>query len=1005
KVEVTYRENDVTPKPMTPGQLELFGSDVAQLVINPEDVPAFAPPVRLTDNPDVDYAIITPNSQSTWFLNLIDWRVKKGYNTQVFTTEWIATNYPSGRDTQEKIRLFIIDYYTNHGLKYVLLAGDNAQVPGRRCRAVVSGSTGDIPADVYYADLQWSYDGNRNNIFGEIDGDTVDLYYDVYVGRASVDNQTQANTFVNKTLFYEKTPTTDYLRRVLLPYVMLFSSSNYSGKVVSDSIAAQTPTGWTDRYIANPTSTTPMRDSINNGFHLCHVAAHGNATGFYTESGIAIWNTSVAGGQTNSTRPTILNSIACISGDFETSDCLAEAAMNNANGGTVACMMNSREGWGTPPSMGPSEKMDNKFYTYFFGYDTMDIGVLHARSKDFYASAAQSQSVWRWCYWDLNLFGDPNLTLWKDTPTSMDAAHASTIQTGAQSFTVTVTSGGSPVQKALVACYKSGEVQVRGWTNSSGQVSLIINPPTTGTMYVTVTHPTHLPVEHQVTVTQGAPQPYITFIRAVVDDGNNNRLDPGETANLWVTIKNIGNAQATTVQGTLRNTSAYITLNDSTSNYGTLNANDTSRGDVYNLTASSSTPPGTKVSFTLHVTSGQGSWDPTFELTVGAPAQPGAIVMDHDTGYCKLSVTCLGSVGYDEPPGDLDLGSGFCYPKSGGSQLYYGSLAIGNSTSYVVDRYFGQPASSGPNRDFAIVDSLRNVLPPDGGDEHFRCAISDAAHSAPKGLRINQHSFQCANPGYDDFVVLTYDIANNGTSQIDGLYAGIFADFDIGSAPTANICSSDVSRRLTFMRQSSNANPSVGVKILDPKSYANLAAVDHARYVYPDSCMSDGQKWRFLNATITQPNSNRAYDWSLCVSAGPFNLPVGASYRFAVAFVGGTSGANIRANADSAQAWYDRNTGIFEQPSPGLRDALGLTCVPNPFTRTVNIRMQLPSAGHIKLQVFDISGREIANLMDQERGAGKIEAIWNPKGLANGVYLVKASLPDGSVTEKLMLLR
>lgn len=1004
QVELTYAEQDVAPIPMTLSQQSVFGRDVAQLVINPEDVSAFAPPVRLTDNPDVDYAIITTAAQSTWFGTLVDWRNKKGYNTQVFTTEWITTNYPSGRDLQEKIRLFIIDYYRNHGLKWVLLAGDNAQVPGRRCRAVVSSSTGNIPADVYYADLQWSYDGNRNNIFGEIDGDTVDLYYDVYVGRASVDNQTQANTFVSKTLFYEKTPTTDYLKKVLLPYVLLFSQYNYSGKVVSDSIANQTPAGWTDQYIANPTTTTPMRDAINQGYHLCHVAAHGNAGGFYTEGGAAIWNTSTAGAQTNSTRPTVLNSIACISGDFETSDCLAEAAMNNANGGTVACMMNSREGWGTPPSLGPSEKINNRFYYYFFGYDTADIGVLHARAKDFYVSAAQSQGVWRWCYWDLNLFGDPNMMLWHDTPTTMTADHAGTIQTGMQSFTVTVTAGGSPVRNASVACYKSGEVQTNAYTNSAGEATLLINPMTTGTMYVTVTHATHLVVERTVTVTQGAPQPYMAFLRSFVDDGANNRLDPGENANLYVTLKNIGNAEATNVLGTIRSNSSFITFIDSTSAYGNVARNDTSRGEAFLVSVSSSIPPGTKVTFTVQVTSNEGTWSPTFQLTVGAPALPGAVVMDHDTGYCKLSVTCLGSIGYDAPPGDLDAGFGFCYPKTGGSQLYYGSLAIGNSVSYVADRHFGSPPSGGPNTDFRIVDSLRPEIPPMNGDEHFRCLFNDAGHPSPKGLNISQHSFQSADPGYDDFVVLTYDIGNQGTSAITGLYAGIFADMDVGSNAAQNICSTDVSRRLAFIRQSSSANPCAGVKILAPATAANLVAIDHARYVYPDSCMTDNQKWRFLNGTLTQASSNRAYDWSLCVSAGPFNLAVGESYRFAVALVGGTSGANIRANADSAQSWYNANTGVAEGRGPGLRET-ELACVPNPFARSVSIRFQLPAPGRVKLQVFDISGRAVAELLDAEKPTGKVETVWNPKGLANGVYLLKVTLPDGSLTNKLMLLR
>jgi len=1002
KVEVCYAKNAVNPLPMSLGQIELFSRDVSHLVINPEDVELFAPPVRMTDDPDVDYAIVTSSGLSTYFNTLVDWRCKKGNATQVFTTDWINTNYPSGRDLQERIRLFIIDYYAHHGLKWVLLAGDNSLVPGRRCRAIVNSTNGDVPADVYYADLQWSYDGNHNNIFGEAAGDTVDFYYDLYVGRASVDNQTEVNTFITKTLYYEKTPTTDYLKKMLLPYVNLFSG--YSGKVVSDTIAAITPVGWTDQYIANPTSTTPMRDAINAGYHLGHAAAHGNDIGFYTDGGIPIYTTSTASGQTNSTRPMIMNSMACISGNFEYSDCLAEAFVNNPNGGGVACMMNSREGWGTPPSMGPSEKLDSKFYWYFFHYDTMDIGVLHARSKDFYVAAVQGQEVWRWCYWDLNLFGDPNMTLWYDVPTAMTADHAASIETGPQPFTVTVTSGGNPVPKALVSCYKSGEVQARCYTNSSGVANLVVVPLTTGTMYVTVTSPSHLPVEHTVTVTTGTPKPYMSYVRHVVSDGGNGRLEPGETADLFVTIKNIGNAQATSVAGTLRTASGYITRVDSTSSYGTMNPLDTARGDAYRVTAAPGTPPGTVIPFTVHVVSNEGTWDPTFDLVVGTPILPGAVVMEHDTGYCKLSVTCLGSIGYDAPPGDMDLGFGFCYPKTGASQLYYSSFAMGNAATYVVDRYYGNPPSGGPNTDFAIAESLKAVLPPGNGDEHFACAITDAGHSSPKTLRVNQHSFQNAGTGYDDFVVLTYDIANNGSSAVNGMYAAVFADFDIGSAPTANICSSEVARRMTFIRQSSTANPSTGVKILAPQSYANLTAVDHARYVYPDSCMTDGQKWRFMNATISQPNSNRNYDWSLCVSAGPFDLAVGASYRFAVAFVGGTTGATIRENADSAQAWYDRNTGVFEE-QPKVGDLIRLTCLPNPFTRSVQVSFQLPAAGHVRAQVFDISGRTVATLCDNALPAGKFETAWRPEGLANGVYLLKLELPNGSTTEKLMLLR
>ncbi len=1002
RVEVRYQENRIAPVVLSKRQIAAFAPSVAEIVVNPDDVDRFAPPARERDNMDCDYAIVTNSALASGFQSLVEWRTKRGLYTRVFKTESIQSGYP-GRDLQEKIRNFIIDYWTNHGLIYVLLAGDNAIVPARRARVTVGSETGNIPADLYYADLQWSWDGDRDNIFGEMSGDTVDLFYDVFLGRASVDNATQVNTFIHKTLFYEKTPTTDYLRKMLLPYVTLWSSYPYSGRVVSDTIAAKTPSGWFDAYIAEPSSTTPMRDSINAGFHFCHVAAHGDDYGFYHESGTPIYTTTTAGQQTNSTRPVIINSIACISGNFEASDCLAEAVMNNANGGAVAAIMNSRYGWGTPPQMGPSEKLDCMFYDYYFIGDTMEIGRNHCSSKNVYGYIAQNQAVWRWCYYELNLFGDPALPLWNGAPGTMTVQNRDTTTTGAQTFQVTVTSGGSPVVGAQVCLYKPGELHEVGTTDGSGVARVTINPLTPGTMYLTVTRKQFLPVERTVTVVPGTAQPYITIAGYYIDDGNNHRLDPGETADLYVTLRNLGSARATGVNGVLRTGSAYITRIDSTSSYGNINAGDTARGDRYRVSASAATPPGTQVQFTVQVTSSEGSWDPTFTITIGEPVMPGAVYLDHDTGYCKLTVTALGSIGFTEPPSDA--GAGFCYPKNSASSLYYASLLLGNSESYIVDRFYGRPASS-YNTDFRIVDSLRPVVPPQAGDEHFRAIMNDAGHSAPRGIKVVQNSYMSARSGYDDFVVLVYDIRNEGSSAVNGLYAGIFADFDIGSDPTQNTVTSNETKRFSYMRSASSANPCVGVKLLTPPSFANLCAIDHARYVYPDSAMTEGMKLRILNGTIVQRNSNRNYDWSVGVSVGPFNLNPGESYRAAFAFVGGSSAADFEANADSAQNWYDRNVGVKEDEAGiQVRDVAGVHCTPNPFASAVRVSYLLTQAGRVQAEVFDVSGRSIGLVFDRYAEPGRLEFIWDARGLANGVYLLRLTAPEGTQVQKLVIRR
>jgi hypothetical protein len=1001
-VTVTWRDADVTPPTLSRGQLENLAAGVRRIVLNREDVDRFAPPKRERDNMDCDYAIVTSSALVGNWATLAEWRTRKGLYTRIFSIDTVAARY-AGRDRQEKLRNFIIDYFYNHGLQAVLLAGDNATIPGRRGRVTVSTETGNIPADLYYGDLQWSWDGNNNNVFGEMSGDTVDLYYDVAVGRASVDDAAQVATFVNKVLLYEKTPTTDYLQKMLLPYVNLFPDNGYSGQVVSESIANHTPAGWTDTYIANPTTTTPIRDAINQGYHFVHGAAHGDDYGWYTYYGQTVYSTTVASGQTNSTRPSIVNSLACITGNFEANDCLAEALMTNPNGGAVAVMMNSREGWGTPPSMGPSEKMDFQFYKFVLDEDSGALGGLHSHSKDFFASSARSQAVWRWCYYDLNLFGDPDMPVWHGVPGTLAVAGADTITTGPQSYTVNVTSGGNPLFGALVSCYKPGEFHTTARTASNGNASITLNPLTPGVMYLTVSTGNHIAFEQQVVVNLGTPQPYLSIRSYWVDDGGNGQLDPGENVDIYATVQNLGTATATGVVGTLREASSDITLSDSTSSYGTLAQGDSARGDAFHLAVAPGAAPGSQVQFTLHLSSDEGTWDPTFTLTIGTPLPPGSVTLDHDTGYCRLTVTAVGSLGYTEPPA-RDVGNGFCYPKANlTSHLYYGSFMFGNSPTYLVDRHYGNPPTGGPNTDFAIVDSLRPVLP-GWSDEHYRTVMSDAGHAAPKNIRVTMNSHQVAASGYDDFVVLQYDVHNSGGTAVNDLYAGIIIDFDVVDGATNTVVSNE-SKRFTYVRQASNANPCVGLKILDPTSFANLCAVDHDLYVYPDSAMTDGMKYRIINGTIQQRNSSRSYDWSAGVSVGPFSLAPGADYHCAFAVVGGTSAAEFEAHTDSAQSWYDRGLGVKADAGlSGVRPDISLTCAPNPFNRTLGVSFQVPVAGRVRASVIDVTGRVLATLVDGELPAGRFATSWQPGELAEGIYLLQVRQPAGATTVKLTRL-
>ena len=891
-VELQYERNRHTILELDKSQIDLM-ADVAQsLVVNPDRVNLWAPRTRMTDDWTTDMMVITSSALADDFLPFAEWKTKNGIKTIIMKTDSIYAAYP-GRDNQEKIRNCVIDFWQNHGLKWLLVGGDDYVVPVRLGRQIVEGYTGNIATDFYYADLQGSWDSNHNNLFGEM-GDSMDLFYDIFVGRATVDNSSNVANFIAKCTTYAKHPDTLYLKSVLFGSIMLFSP--FHGKVINHIIADEFPPSWQFAHLEDPPSGA-FRDSVTRGYQLGHVAAHGSPTSFSVMS-----ISQISGLSNGHSKLVFLNSIACQSGWFDGKECIAESLMNCRNGGCIANMFNSRYGFGYPPAFGPSEMLDLQFYRYFVNGDAFQFGSLCSMSKDHFQSLTMGQEVWRWCVYELNLFGDPSLQVWSERPKLLTVERPDSALVGAQTFRITVKDGTTPVQDARVCLMKGDETYARGWTNSAGWVDLVISPTTTGQLDLTVNAHDYYPCEAQVMVRGSINAPALVFAGLRIDDHEGNgRLDPGETADLYVSITNHGAVDATNVNAVLRTTSPYLSFSDSTSSYGTIGPGGTVEGDRFRVTASSMTPGGTEVELIAACNATQGYWEPFFTTIVGEAPPPKALWLDHDTGEVILSVTSLGSIG---TLGPYREGSGMKYPRDAAhGSLYFSSLACGNGPSYVVDRWYGQPTATF-DTDWRILDTLHPVLPPVAAHEEYQAVIDDGAHPTPKGLTVTQWSGAVSDPGYRDFVIIQYTLVNEGASPIHDLHVGVFSDFDVDNT-TSNRAFTDMGRRFAWMAKSSGYTSSVGIKLLSPTVAANVSAIRNSQYVDPSGMMTEAVKDSFLRGAIQVHNPTQATNWSCVVSAGPFNLAPGGRTRVAFAFVGGESATEMAVHADSAQAWYD----------------------------------------------------------------------------------------------------
>jgi hypothetical protein len=651
--------------------------------------------------------------------------------------------------------------------------------------------------------------------------------------------------------------------------------------------------------------------------------------------------------------------------------------------------------------------LDLQFYRYFLQGDATQFGSIGMVSKDYFQSLAMDQEVWRWCVFELNLFGDPTLFVCSEKPKNLTVTTPDSVPTGTQVVRVTVKDGVTPVKGALVCLSKGTETYARAWTNSQGWVDLLVSPTTTGNLDLSASAQNFYPYDGSVPVRGSSNRPALVFASLRIDDDDGDgRLDPGETANLFVSVKNEGAVDATGTNAVLRTACPYLTLIDSTSSYGTIAAGATVEGDQFRVTASVSTPTGTLAGMVAACTAGQGSWQPYFETRIGDLPPARKLWADHDNNDMILSVTSLGSIG---TLGPYREGSGLKYPRNApNGAIYFTSLACGNGPNYVVDRWYGHPTSTWQS-DWRALDTLHPLVPPIAGGQEYEAVIDDGAHPTPKGLTVTQWSASIADPGYRDFVVITYEVENRGTEPLNGLYVGIFSDFDVNNT-TDNDVYTDTPRRLTYMTQWGDYEYSAGIKLLAPLTAANLSAIDHNVYVQPSGMMTEAVKDSFLRGAITRANSNGSRNWSCVVSAGPYDLPPGVRALVAFAFVGGNSEQDMLDHADSAQSWFDRSVAVAE---PGI--AAGITQVamrvaPSPARDQVQLRFALPQSGRARLEVLDVEGRVVRMLADREFVRGVYTLDWDGRDetgrkVAGGIYVCRLATAAGTVNRKAVLLR
>jgi hypothetical protein len=78
---------------------------------------------------------------------------------------------------------------------------------------------------------------------------------------------------------------------------------------------------------------------------------------------------------------------------------------------------------------------------------------------------------------------------------------------------------------------------------------------------------------------------------------------------------------------------------------------------------------------------------------------------------------------------------------------------------------------------------------------------------------------------------------------------------------------------------------------------------------------------------------------------------------------------------------------------------------PNPFNPSTKIRFDLPKNTKVNITIYDISGREISQPINEYLSAGGYEILWSANNLASGVYFYRLEAENFRDVKRMLMIK
>lgn len=361
-------------------------------------------------------------------------------------------------DTPAKIREFCKDAYQDWGTSYVLIGGDDDLIPAREMDYAYES---DVDTDIYWSNLDNSFNADEDSLWGEASDVGFDLYSELYIGRLTCDVPQDVSNWMNKSFTYADSTSEDYLENAgfyggdsgwltegddfidfsaiqgtsdwlgpdpgsigeypdRLGFLYGFETWNNEHPNIQFNLSVKwtaepTNTGWQGGSAAS--AQAGLKNAINNDdVTLLSGLAHANAD-VSLDISSSTWESNY-----HNTMPFFIYDYGCHCGDMDAADdgVLHSMLFHSDTELAFACIYNTCYGWGAWDDTNASSSLHQKlFWDYIFDLDNnsgsasnWQLGKAMAFSRDVMAPTVNwtyggAPGAWRATIQGCLLFGDP----------------------------------------------------------------------------------------------------------------------------------------------------------------------------------------------------------------------------------------------------------------------------------------------------------------------------------------------------------------------------------------------------------------------------------------------------------------------------------------------------------------------------------------------------------------------------------------------------------------------